>query len=91
MSVQPTKAQKPARELRSLIISEVGKHGACAGIQGVGILWPEPPNWDVAWLRQEGTKPNPECERLLQQFVSELQAKYELALEAQPTLKTGVS
>jgi len=56
-----------------------------AGIQGVGILWPEPPNWEVAWLRQDGTKPNPECERLLQPIVSELQARYELALEAQPT------
>jgi hypothetical protein len=89
MSLQPTKEQKPARELRALIMAEVAKHAACGGIQGVGILWPEPPDWDVAWLRQEGTKPNPECERLLEQFVAELQAKYELALEAQPTLKTG--
>jgi hypothetical protein len=89
MSLQTAKQQKPPRELRALIMAEVGKHAACAGIQGVGILWPEPPNWDVAWLRQEGTKPNPECERLLQQFVSELQAKYELASEAQPALKTG--
>ena len=81
------KEQKPPRELRALIMAEVRKHAACAGIQGVGILWPAPPSWEVAWLRQDGTKPNPECERLLQPIVSELQARYDLALEAQPTPK----
>jgi hypothetical protein len=64
--------------LRQMILDEAKRHPECSKVERIAITRPLGQNWgaDPVWV---DASRNPECKRLLHDFVNQLRAKYELS------------